>query len=195
MYRGWVIFTQWPDTKDVLIISNWHTNIIPLVNRKNKNGTKSVLYYPEMIEFYSEEMGGVDWADQMPRLYALNRKYYKRWSKPSIDFLMVHAANSWRIYKQIHKLKQYRFLDFLVPLAEALIGNRRKTSSLTRGPQSGVNFRKCRSQVNIYTTHQLKVLQKDVIHTVHREKYKPKQELYAENTRWLVVSIVLQIHL
>ena len=144
-----VIFTKWQDTKDVLALSNCHTNNIVPLTKKNKDGTRSPIECPEMIAFYREHMGGVDRADQMAGLYEFDRKSKKWWIKVFYRLLMMSAVNAWVIYKEISGNKKIPFLEFLVPLAEEIIYEGKKNTALVRGPPTGRISKKRRSQGNV----------------------------------------------
>ena len=103
----------WLDTKEVLLLSNFHTNTVGEV-RKQRDGTIINVPCPDAIRCYRQIMGGVDRADQMAGLYELNRKSTKWWKKVIYHMLAFSAVNASVIYKD---------LDFLVELAEALSAN------------------------------------------------------------------------
>lgn len=144
-----LLFAKWRDTKDVLVLSNCHTNTVTSVCKKNKQGEKVEVDCPEMIAFYREKMGGVDRADQMAGLYEFDRKSTKWWIKSFHRLVMMSAVNAWVIYKEVKGMKRCSFLDFIVPLAEALIDDGRKTASVMRGPQTGRKSRKRKSNEHI----------------------------------------------
>ncbi|GFV56012.1 piggyBac transposable element-derived protein 4 [Trichonephila clavipes] len=65
-------------------------------------------------------MGGVDLADQMANVYELDRKSWKWWEKKFFRLLMSTVVNSWIAYREL-KHRKTPLLDFIVPLAEALM--------------------------------------------------------------------------
>ena len=62
------------DIKDVYLMSNCHKPTVTITTRKQKNGTKQEVAFPEAIVFYNKHMRGVNHADQMITLYDLDRK-------------------------------------------------------------------------------------------------------------------------
>ena len=60
-----LLFVKWQDTKEVIMLSNFHkSNLVP-VNKTLKDGLKISVSCPEMVASYREIMGGVDLANQM----------------------------------------------------------------------------------------------------------------------------------
>lgn len=114
-----IIFTKWQDTKEVLLLSNCHSNEVVLVKRKTKNGKKVDVTCPEMIAFYNKFMGGVDIADQKSTTYDLNRRSAKWWKKVFFRLIMIASVNSWIIYDEKNRRKG-EFIDFLADLAEEM---------------------------------------------------------------------------
>lgn len=62
-----VIFAKWQDTKDVLVLSNCHTNKVVSLNKENKDGTRSPIECP--LPFigitWDESTGQTKWRDCM----------------------------------------------------------------------------------------------------------------------------------
>ena len=85
-------------------------------------------------------MGGVDRADQFIGLYDHDRKSTKWWKKVFYTCLSMCAVNSWIIYNDMRsKEDKIPFLSFLVTLAEELIAEGMRSTSLPtpkRGPPS-----------------------------------------------------------
>ncbi|GLV33472.1 hypothetical protein CBL_20209, partial [Carabus blaptoides fortunei] len=131
-----LMFAKWQDTKEVLMLSNCHNDIIVTVQKTMKDGSKSDVSCPEMISFYREIMGGVDLADQMAGLYDLDRKSSKWWKKVFYRLIMMAAVNAWILSNEVNGRKT-SFLNFLVPLAEQLIAEGCKTASVQRSCKKG----------------------------------------------------------
>lgn len=92
------LFIRWQDTKEVLVLTNCHSDDTVLVKRKQKNGEKIDMHCPKAISFYNQYMGGVDLADQMSTLYDMKSKSCKWWKKIIYRLLMISAVNSKIIY-------------------------------------------------------------------------------------------------
>jgi len=73
------------DTKEVIVLSNCHSNSVGEVSKKQKDGSKKTIDCPDPIRFYRQVMGGVDRADQMAGIYDLDRRSNKWWKKLYID--------------------------------------------------------------------------------------------------------------
>ena len=56
---------RWMDTKEVLVLSNFHTNTIGEVRKKQRDGSIINAACPDAIQSYRHVMGGGDGADQM----------------------------------------------------------------------------------------------------------------------------------
>ncbi|KAF2903593.1 hypothetical protein ILUMI_02594 [Ignelater luminosus] len=72
-----LLFVKWQDTKEVLLMSNFHNTNVTTVTKTMRDGSKSQVSCPQMIAFYHEKMEGVDIADQMPGVHDLDRKSTK----------------------------------------------------------------------------------------------------------------------
>ncbi|GFR28844.1 rho guanine nucleotide exchange factor 10-like protein [Trichonephila clavata] len=67
-------------------------------------------------------MGGVNLVDQTANVYELDRKSCKWWEKVFFRLLMSAVVNSWIAYCG-PKHRKTPLLDFIVPLAEALMNS------------------------------------------------------------------------
>jgi len=92
---------KWCDSRDVIVVSNCHTNDATEVNRKQKDGSKTKIQCPNAIAFYNKHMHGVDLADQFASMYDYNRKSTKWWKKVFDRLIMIATANSWIIFKSL----------------------------------------------------------------------------------------------
>ncbi|CAH2010637.1 unnamed protein product [Acanthoscelides obtectus] len=59
-----------------------------------KDGTRSEISCPEMLQFYNAHMGGVDLTDQIVSLYDFERKSGKWWKKVFYKVLMMAVVNA-----------------------------------------------------------------------------------------------------
>lgn len=131
---------SWKDTKDVTVLSNCHGNQMTLTNRKSKDGSKTEINCPIMVEYYNNYMGGVDLSDQLVGLYDIDRKSNKWWKKVFYRLLMTAAVNSWIVFCEIKGRKgkeRTPFLNFLVSLAESLLAYGRQHAKIIRKRQYG----------------------------------------------------------
>ncbi|GFR10428.1 rho guanine nucleotide exchange factor 10-like protein [Trichonephila clavata] len=101
---------------------NYHEAKYAKVNRTMKDVSKEEFECPVAIQFYNKIMGGVDLADQMANVYELDRKSCKWWNKVFFRLLMSTVVNSWFAYCGL-KHRKTPLLDFIVPLAEALMAS------------------------------------------------------------------------
>lgn len=115
-----IICFKWQDTKEVLVMSNCHKNVISRADRRLKDGTKKSFDCPEAIVFYNKMMGGVDKADQYSTVYDIDRKSNKWWKRVFHRLLQMSISNSWIIYQKLKGEKSPQ-IDFLVSLQEQLI--------------------------------------------------------------------------
>jgi hypothetical protein len=111
---------EWTDTKEVIVLSNFHGKGMVQMHKKQKDDTSITVCCPDAISLYTQCMGDVDLADQMAGLYDLDRKSLKWWNKVFYRLLMFSAVNSRAIYKELNRQPKKPLLDFLVELAEAL---------------------------------------------------------------------------
>lgn len=95
-------------------------------------------------------MGGVDKCDQYAALYNLN-KNAKWWEKVFYKLFFVSVVNSWIIFKDVKRNPNLCLLDFMMPLAEQLIRNRRQTTHLKKkiSGNSGNRAKKARLFQNV----------------------------------------------
>jgi hypothetical protein len=126
--------SRWMDSKEVLVMSNCHSNVADVVNRKMKDGSSKEFGCPIAIADYNKIMGGVDLADQKAAVYDINRKSTKWWKKVFFKLLMLSVVNSWIIHQAMHRQKT-TLIVFLTTLAEKMIEEGTKNSK--RKPKSG----------------------------------------------------------
>lgn len=65
---------KWQDSKEVLLISNYHGTEETKVKRTQKNGSRIDVKCSEVVKDYNINMGGVDLADRYRALYQVARK-------------------------------------------------------------------------------------------------------------------------
>lgn len=142
------VCVKWQDTKEVLVLSNCHTNTVGTVERKMKDGNRLEVSCPEMIKCYRYIMGGVDLADKMIGVYDLDRKSTKWWKKVFFRLLMTCAVNSWILHSELHREKR-PFKNFVVELSEQLINKGRETAAVKRTRRDGRNSKRAKLSTNI----------------------------------------------
>ena len=102
---------KWKDNKAIMIISNFHGTEGTSVQRRQRNGEKLDVPCPTAIADYNKNMGGVDKADMLRALYAVNRKSVKWWHRIYWCLLDIAFVNSYVSYQSMHgkmPLLQYR---------------------------------------------------------------------------------------
>ncbi len=132
-----ILAVRWLDTKEVLMLSNFHTDTVGEVRKKQRDGTIINVPCPDAIRCYRQIMGGVDRADQMAGVYELDRKSTKWWKKVFYRMLAFSAVNAWVIYKELHRHFKKPYLDFLVELSEVLIQQGESGSTVKRRSATG----------------------------------------------------------
>ncbi|XP_043463998.1 piggyBac transposable element-derived protein 4-like [Leptopilina heterotoma] len=95
---GWV---KWKDNKAVYALSNFHDpSKVSETNRKNKDGSVSVISCPDIIKDYNQHLGYVDKADMLKSLYEIDRKSKKWWHRLFWHLLDVAVTNAFVIDKK-----------------------------------------------------------------------------------------------
>ncbi|XP_053958469.1 piggyBac transposable element-derived protein 4-like [Anastrepha ludens] len=102
-----IMYAEWQDTKDVVVVSNCHSSEISIIEKKLKNGQKVNVDCPEMIKFYRQIMRGVDRADQIPGQYELDQKSNKWWKKVFYRLLMMSVGSCWVISSQLSRKQNH----------------------------------------------------------------------------------------
>ncbi|KFM73118.1 PiggyBac transposable element-derived protein 4, partial [Stegodyphus mimosarum] len=139
---------RWLDSKEVMMLSNCHEAKYAKVNRTIKDGSKNEFECPVAIEFYNKIIGDVDLADQMVNVYELDRKSCKWWKKVFFRLLMSAVVNSWIAYCEL-KHRKIPLLDFIVPLAEALMTSGKFNAQYQRRRGTGRPSKASRSLFNV----------------------------------------------
>lgn len=146
--KNGTLCARWLDSKEVTILSNCHEAKYAKVYRTMKDGSKEEFECPMAIEFYNKIMGGVDLADQMAHLYELDRKSCKWWKKVFFRLMMTAVVNSWIAYCELNHRKT-PLLDFIVPLAEALMATGKLHAQYQRRKGTGRPSKTSRSLLNV----------------------------------------------
>ncbi|GFY45837.1 piggyBac transposable element-derived protein 4 [Trichonephila inaurata madagascariensis] len=118
------------------------------VNLSMKDGSKEESECPVAIEFYNKIMGDVDLSDQMANVYELDLKSCKWWKKVFFRLLMKAVVNSWIAYCEL-KHRKTPLLDFIVPLAEALMSSGKLSAQYQRRRGTGRPSKTSRSLLTI----------------------------------------------
>ncbi|XP_047111729.1 piggyBac transposable element-derived protein 4-like [Schistocerca piceifrons] len=141
------LWCKWQDTEEVMLVSNCRSNDVCTVNKKAKDESKLVAECPVALKTYNDLMGGVDLADQMSKLYDLDRKSDKGWKKAFYKLLLTSAVNAWILKKKIqHKTVQLK--HFLVNLTEQMIAKGQKTAKVQWKSSTGRPSK--RARVNVF---------------------------------------------
>ncbi|KAG8332635.1 hypothetical protein J6590_108176 [Homalodisca vitripennis] len=126
---GQVIATVWRDNREVLFLStNSNPETILEINRKTGKGNEIVkVNFPELVNKYTTNMGGVHKSDQYRSYYGVGRPS-KKWWKYLFHFVInTTIVNSFIIYKLSNLPAENKHgqtqLDFRQKLVEQLIGN------------------------------------------------------------------------
>lgn len=92
---------KWRDSKDVLVISNYHGNGKTKVKRTQKDGSRVEVKCSEVVKDYNIYMGGVDMADRYRALYQVDRKLKKWWQRLFWGLMDISFVNAHVIYKEM----------------------------------------------------------------------------------------------
>ena len=118
--RDGVLCVRWKGSKEVIALSNCHSNTVTKVTRASSDGTDKDIDCPDAIACYNSIMGGVDLADQKASIYNPDRKSTKWWRRVFYKSLINATINAW-IISQEARGKKIPLRKFLVPLSEQLI--------------------------------------------------------------------------
>ena len=120
-----VTVSVWQDTKPVVVIA---TNSDPTesttVLRKLRDGTRKQFASPTAIDLYNKNnMGGVDFSDQMRGYYHFRLKCRKNYKYLFWFIINVAIVNAYILYTKHTDLQRKNMKDFRVRLALGLIGD------------------------------------------------------------------------
>ena len=77
----------WMDRNPVHVVSNFHPPTMTTVNRKNRDGTVSIVTCRTIVSEYNRHMGCVDLTDQLKVYYSYNRKSKRWWIRLFFHFI------------------------------------------------------------------------------------------------------------
>lgn len=122
-----LIAATWTDTRSVNFLATGCGTEQKLLRRKEKNGSRILVTCPELVEAYTENMGGVDTHDQLRlQRYSLQkatrfRKYYKALFLAVVDMATV---NGYVVHRHTQKEKgacMPKHAEYLQQLHEQLL--------------------------------------------------------------------------
>lgn len=148
--RG-LIACKWMDSKEVFVMSNFHSAAVGNTLRKMKDGSRKEFTCPEMICYYNETMGGVDLSDQKVMIYDYNRRSKKWWIKVFQRLLMFAVINGWVVHQELAGRKT-KLKEFIIPLADQLIkfGKQRTFSPKRRiAGLPGPHSKRAKAMINV----------------------------------------------
>ena len=126
--KGNLVATAWRDRKLVYIMStNTDPRASTMVQRKERDGTCSMVSCPESVAQYNQFMGGVDHADQLRNYYRIrckSKKFHKYLFCFVVDCCVVNAFIIWKNYQPLTNvsIRQQSMKNFRLSLAQGLIG-------------------------------------------------------------------------
>ena len=115
---------SWRDKRYATMLTTYYSSETEMVQRFAKKKQKEEISKPIAISKYTENMGGVDRADQYCSSYAFNQKSVKWWRKLYFFIFDVCIVNSFLLYKiQMSKLgkKQLDHRQYRKQLCEQLV--------------------------------------------------------------------------
>ena len=132
---------SWRDKRTVTLLSTYYNNS-RRVHRRNRKGTNDeVISKPEIVEKYTEHMGGVDKHDHLVSSYRFLQKSLKWWKKLFFFLLEFSVINSFILFnlfrreKGLPSVKHRIYRKFLI---QELVGNNRNKNAKRRGrPSTG----------------------------------------------------------
>ena len=92
-----VVVSKWKDKRDVLTITNAHSNPC-LIETQNRNGKMKVK--PNIVNDYNKHMGGVDRSDQLLSYHSALKKTVRWNKKVGIHILEMLVHNAFLLYKK-----------------------------------------------------------------------------------------------
>lgn len=116
--RGVVSAVKWQDNKPVTLLT---TAVSPRevtsVKRTNKDGSKSNVYCPKVVDLYNRIMGGVDRFDQKRETYAIGRRSVKWWHRIFYFLVDLAIVNRFIMYQKFRRtnIDQLTYRIALIP--------------------------------------------------------------------------------
>lgn len=121
---------KWMDKKPVRFLSTAHSpRQTSYVRRRIRNGSKTDVSCPKVVEVYNKTMGGVDKFDQYHERYAIGRRSTKWWHRIFYYLIDLAIVNTYFLWRLQHPESDH--LNFRLILARQLIGG--YTSRKPRG--------------------------------------------------------------
>lgn len=119
--RGVVSAVKWQDSKPVTLLTTaLSPKVTTVVRRTNKDGSRTQVYCPKVVETYNAIMGGVDRFDQRKERYTIGRRSVKWWHRIFFFLIDLAIVNSY-ILRQLSKRRNEDQLTFRIGLARQLI--------------------------------------------------------------------------
>ena len=112
---------KWIDKKPVHFVSNYHEVSTTTVQRRNRDGSKSTVPCPQIVEDYYKYMGGTDKHDMLRELYGVNRKNCKWWHRLFFGLLDMAIVNSFVLFCDATQKKSISCFDFRREIALGLL--------------------------------------------------------------------------
>lgn len=109
---------KWQDNKPVNLISNFRDDETT-VTRTQKDGRKTHVPCPMAMADYNKNMGGVDKADMLRALYAVNGTSIKWWHRLFFGIVDITFINAFIVYKELHG--DVPLLDFRRDVSRGLL--------------------------------------------------------------------------
>ena len=106
----------WFDKRPVCLLTNIHSTETVTKQRRGHPDFEK----PVAIECYTQNMGGVDSADQYNSYYPLTKRSYKWWKKVFMHLLVTAVSNAYILHRSSAAVK-LPSCDFRLQLAEQLI--------------------------------------------------------------------------
>ena len=129
-----VVVSKWKDKREVLTISNKHTEpqMVLVTNRRGDQKMK-----PNIVRDYNDGMSGIDRTDQMLPYHSALR--INRYKKVGIHTFEMFLVNSFHLYNQNKPKKdQLRLMHFREKVSSSLIGQLPPSSKMR--PQMNFHY-------------------------------------------------------
>ena len=114
---------KWMENRTVTFLSSLHDpRETTVVKRKNKDGTSTEIFCPEVVAEYNKIISGVDSFDKLREGYTLGRRSVKWWHRIFyflVDVAIVNSFVLWKINKR--ESGQHDQLTYRICLARQLI--------------------------------------------------------------------------
>ena len=121
--RGSLSAVVWQDKRQVSVLSTLTTpNEIEVIQRKERNGSRTTLNCPTAITTYNRHMAGVDLGDQLRGYYRLRLKGTKYYRYIFLFTLDSTITNAYILHTHYTHTRKLTLKDFRLTLAEEMIG-------------------------------------------------------------------------